>query len=833
MKVSRLAVAGFVVLASLASVSARAQTDEVLPRSEKLLQAPLRFEPYRGKAGPHLDYVARGMDYAVFLAPREAVLAAFGSAPVRMRLEGASRRPQAEALEPLPSRSHYFLGSDPARWRSGVPHFGRVAYRQVYPGIDLVYHGHEGRLEYDFVVAPGGDPRQIQLRFEGADALVLDGAGDLLARTARGELHLSRPVVYQERDGVRREVAGRYALVGKNRVRFQLADYDGRRPLVIDPVLAFSAYLGGSGVDSAHGIAVDSQGNAYVTGATSSTDFPTEHPIQDALAGFDDVFVTKFDATGSLVYSTYLGGKGDDFGFAIAVDASGNAYVTGQTYSNDPPNTNFPITRCSLKGAPPVIVPDGPCPFQADRGSLNDAFVAKLDAAGALVYSTFLGGSGDDVGNAIAVDAAGNAHVAGRTQSADFPLRNAFQPTYGGGDFGDAFVAKLNADGSDLVYSSYLGGAGTDVATGIAVRSLFPPVPPGTPCCPILSIAYVTGWTQSPTGFPTTPGAFQTSFNATADGSTITDAFVTSLNSTGSPVYCTLLGGSGRDEGHAVAVDGAGNAYVTGRTSSTDFPISSPFQAGYGSVAPDAFVTKLNATGSGLVYSTFLGGSGDDIGNGIAVDASGNAYVTGETTSTDFPTARGIQPISGGGFSPGDAFVAKLTAEGALSYSTYLGGTSGERGSAVAVDAHGNAYVAGETLSFDFPTVPPALAPAGPCTCAAGNCTCAVDNAFVAKLSDVALGPANLMVSEAASPDPVAPGDDLTYTVTVTNGGPAGAGQVTVIENLSPAVTYVSAHSSQGTCSAAVGKTVICHLGSMFAAETATVTIAVKANGAP
>ena len=438
---------------------------------------------------------------------------------------------------------------------------------------------------------------------------------------------------------------------------------------MIDPLLVYSTYLGGSGGDQGNSIAVDGSGNAYVTGVTDSTDFPTVNSMQSTNGGDYDAFVTKLNPTGSaLIYSTYLGGDGIDDGNGIAVDASGNAYVTGRTDS-----TNFPTTASAFQ---PTI-----------GGIYGNAFLAKLNATGsALVYSTYLGGSGDDSGNSIAVDTSGNAYVTGYTDSTNFPATaGAFQPTIGG-MFDNGFVTKLNPTGSALVYSTYLGGSGDDSGQGIAVEAS--------------GNAYVTGSTDS-TNFPATAGAFQPTIGGMFD-----NGFVTKLNPTGSAlVYSTYLGGSGNDSGNSIAVNTSGNAYVTGYTDSTNFPVTAgAFQPTIGGMFDNAFVTKLNPTGSALVYSTYLGGSGDDSGNSIAVDTYGNAYLTGITSSTNFPTVKPLQSSYGTGQS--DVFVSLLNPNGsALVYSTYLGGSpTADTGLGITVDGSGNAYVTGYTGSTIFPT---------------------------------------------------------------------------------------------------------------------------------
>jgi hypothetical protein len=571
--------------------------------------------------------------------------------------------------EELPGKANYFIGNDPAKWRTDIPTYARVGYQDLYPGIDLVYYGNQRQLEYDFVVRPGADPARIVLGFEGADRLEVDTQGDLVLHTAAGAIRQRKPVIYQEAAGRRMEIAGGYALKDGRRVGFEVAAYDPDRPLVIDPVLVYSTYFGGSsGSELGFGIVADSLGNAYVTGFTNSTDLPTTRgAFRTVSDGSGDIFVAKLDPTGSaLVYSTYLGGSSFDEASDIATDAVGNVYVTGKTFS-----TNFPTT---------------PGAFQSARGSFVDAFVTKLNATGsALVYSTYLGGTATDEGHGIAADNLGNAYVTGVTVSADFPTTSrAFQPAFGG--VADTFVTKLDPSGS-VTYSTYLGGSSNDGGSRIAVDSL--------------GNAYVTGLTSS-TDFPTTATAFQT---AASDQ----DAFVTKLNSTGTAlVYSTYIGGirTAAD----IAVDTIGSAYVTGDTDSTIRTTAEAFQT-----APsggfDAFAMKLNSGGSALIYSTYIGGSGSDEGHSIAVDALGNAYVTGDTDSMDFPTTPdGFQTLAGGV----DAFVTKLDPTGsALRYSTYLGGSQGDHGFGIAVDDLGNVYLTGETRSTDFPVTPGAFQTSG------------------------------------------------------------------------------------------------------------------------
>jgi len=562
------------------------------------------------------------------------------SAVLRMRLVGANASAAVTGAEELPGKSNYFIGNDPKKWRTNVPNYAKVKYQDVYPGVDLVYYGNQGgQLEYDFVVAPGADPETIRFALSGGlqessrQSAVgsraqnqtlrqskiqnlkskIDPSGDLVIETDGGEVRLHKPVVYQpaisngQRTtdyGQRAPVEGHYVMQANNQVGFKVASYDHTRPLLIDPVLSYSTYLGGSFTDLGYHITVDSSGNAYVTGDTLSQNFPTANPFQATnkatpTTSNPTAFVAKLNSTGSaLVYSTYLGGSNEDVGTGIAVDSSGNAYVTGYTTS-----TNFPTVN----------------PLQVSNGGGYEAFVSKLNAAGsALVYSTYLGGSGSDAGGGIAVDSSSNAYVTGYTNSTNFPTANPFQASNGGGY--DTFVSKLNAAGSALVYSTYLGGSGSDAGTGIAVDSS--------------SNAYVTGYTNS-TNFPTV-NPLQVSNGGGYD------AFVSKLNAAGSALtYSTYLGGSNEDVGTGIAVDSSSNAYVTGYTSSTDFPTVSPLQASYGGGNLDAFVAKFDAAGSALIYSTYLGGGGTDRGYGIAIDSSANAYVTGETISNNFPTTPG------------------------------------------------------------------------------------------------------------------------------------------------------------------------------------------------
>jgi hypothetical protein len=675
---------------------------------------PLSFEANQGQTDGQVQFVARGSGYNLFLTSTEAVLqlrnADVGvwnekpllpttksknlqsairnpqSTVLRMHLVGANPTPQVVGLDQLSGKSNYFIGNDPTKWHTDVPLYAKVQYEAVYPGVDLIYYGNQRQLEYDFVVAPGADPATITLTFAGADKLEVDAVGDLVLHVAGGDVRLKKPLVYQEVEGARREVAGGYRL-SDGQVGFQVGAYDVARPLVIDPVLTYATYIGSDDFERGYDIAVDGSGQAYVVGQsgfpTDAADFPVTAGAFDPTfnGGNYDLFVAKLNAAGSaLVYATYLGGNGNDAGdssgehrrVGIAVDSDGNAYVAGATTSTD-----FPTTG----GA-----------FDTTANGSEDAFVTKLNAAGsALVYSTYLGAAASDGARAIAVDSDGNAYVVGGTSSSTFPTTvGAFDSSANGS--GDVFVTKLNAAGSALVYSTFIGGSGFDSGYDIALDDL--------------DNAYVIGETDS-IGFPTTLGAFDTTFNG---GSR--DAFVAKLNATGSAlVYSTYLGGSGADDapfgmGFGIAVDSFGNAYATGATDSSDFPVTAgAFDETFNGGFKDAFVTKLDPDASGtdsLVYSTYLGGSVEDRGLSIAVDADDQAHVVGFTNSANFPTANAFDSTLAGGL---DAFVTKLNADGSAPvYSTYLGGNNFTDGRAIALDFAGNAYVTGETFSSDLAT---------------------------------------------------------------------------------------------------------------------------------
>ena len=588
---------------------------------------------------------------------------------------GVNPNPEVIAEGLMEYKCNYFLGDDQSKWLTDVPNYQAITLKDIYPGIDIRYSDdglpQASQVSYEFIAAPRADIAQIKLAYEGVEETSLDSGGRLVLKTKWGDLTaamkspVSSPRTLGVRTGERVVLSGTASIsrLSEDATGFEASSANRQAFGVRSVGLLYSTYLGGADEDFGYGIAVDRSGNAYVTGFTNSSNFPISSPYHPAFQGGTyDVFVTKFSAGGnSLIYSTYLGGGSWDEAYNIAVDSNGSAYITGVTQSS-----NFPTQN----------------PFQAYQGSW-DAFVTKLSSAGnSLIYSTYLGAGGVDYGEDIAVDAGGTAYVTGHTNSPNFPTQNPFQSYQGVSDY-DAFVTKLSSSGNSLIYSTYLGGRNDDYGQGIAVDG------DGN--------AHLAGYTYS-SNFP-----ILNPYQATYRG--MGDAFVSKLNSSGSAlIYSTYLGGGDWDEGFGIAINGAGNAFVTGLTYSTDFPTQNPMQATLRGTNSDAFVSKLSGTGNSMIFSTYLGGSSDDNGLNIAVDAGGNALVTGITASSDFPIYNSSQTYQGGW----DAFVTKLSGSGSsLNYSTYLGGDSADGGWGIAVDDSGNAFVAGSTNSTNFPTQSP------------------------------------------------------------------------------------------------------------------------------
>jgi uncharacterized protein (TIGR03437 family) len=694
-----------------------ASNPAIKPAARELFgKLPLRFEANRGQAHAEVGFLARGVGYDLSLTPTAAVLEFHQARQVtkaqkdsrhtvtklRMELAGANRKAHTSGAEPLPGRVGYFLGNDPRQWRADVPTYAKVHYEEVYPGIDLVYYGNQRQLEYDFVLAAGADPGAIRLQFSGARSLRINAAGDLVIATGAGELRQQRPYAYQEIEGERRTVTSRFVLEGQT-VKFAIGAYDASQPLVIDPVLSYATLLGGALVDTPEAIAVDAQGNVYVTGSTyyrdlrgTGADFPTtagaiRNNGQPPIDNGTYVFVSKLNPSGTaLIYSAIIGGtKGflsDGFvdlenrSFGIAVDEAGAAYVTGFTHS-----LNFPTTPGALQ------------PTSSARLTIDEAFVFKLNPAGsALGYSTLLG-EGDAGGQAIAVDRTGQAWVTGYARYRAFPTTaNAWQQRPQNINSA-GFVAKLAASGGRLLYASYLSSGSLDTGLGIALDAV--------------GAAYVTGWTMSSclrpdsppvTPFPTTTDAFQRDIGTgCVTGAATSYAFATKFAADGAVIYSTLIRGA---SGNAIAVDGTGAAYVAGRrVSGLPFPVTPgafQTQPPAGSLAQSGFVTKLNPAGDGLVYSTYFSGSVGLFGNlKLAVDAQGRACLTGAVSDATFVATTQDEPFG----TRRGAFVTRFNAVGtALDYSVVLGDTyTGGRG--IAVDSHGEVYVTGTTSSPGFP----------------------------------------------------------------------------------------------------------------------------------
>ena len=648
-------------------------------------ESPIRFERNQGQFDASVEFMARTGGYALALNPTRAILGLRRTAKeidqpaastsrttvLQMKLVGGNRQAHLEGVNELPGKASYLLGNDSSSWRTSVSSYAKVRSREVYPHIDLLYYGTQRQVEYDFVVAPGGEPKNIMLDFEGADRVWIDSQGDLVLSVQEDEIRQTKPYVYQEIDGSRIAVSAIYRSLGENRVGFQVASYDPNRALVIDPVLSYSSYLGGSDWDLALGVTVDKSGNTYLVGETFSTDFMTQAALQGSKAGPDDstdAFVAKLNKAGDqIIYSTYLGGSGFDTGVGVAVDGSGNAHVTGFTSSND-----FPMANA----------------FQSTYGGgATDVFVSKLNSSGdSLLYSTYLGGSGGDqtslvFGSAIAVNQSGEAYVTGFTDSDDLPVTNGAFQTVRNGEF-DGFVARFRSAGDQIRFCTYLGGSDWDIANSIALDSKDRP--------------FITGVTASD-DFPTKK-AVQGSF-----GGGIFDAFVTRLSTNGKKLqFSTFLGGKDWDEGTGIVADDSG-VYITGGTASTDFPVTKAvFQDTNAGGDFDSFVTKLKPNGKKFVYSTYLGGSGYDETTGIGVDDDNTVYLSGVTDSADFPTLDPIQGVFGGGDL--DGFISVLHNSGqALTHSTYLGGSQTDGVVNVAVVSPGIVSATGITASGDFP----------------------------------------------------------------------------------------------------------------------------------
>lgn len=798
--------------------------------TEAYSRLPLTFEENVGQTAQEVRYVSNGAGYKLFLTPQEAVLAlrapvSYDLSPqrrfktlksireslrartmtaIRMRFEGANPAAQIRAADELVKKTNYFIGSDPKKWHANVPSYARVKYAGIYPGVDLVFYGNQRRLEYDFIVAPGADPKAIRLNLEGARKLQLNSQGDLVLSVGDGEVVLQKPVIYQIVKGERHEITGSYALGKGRQVAFSVSAYDRHEPLILDPVLNYSTYLGGASDEQSFGIAVDAAGNAFVAGTTLSTDFPTTAtsfnpgPLGSNTIG--EVFVTEINPGGTAeIYSTYIAGNTGEVGVALALDPTGKVYVTGATLSSD-----FPTTSNALKQSP-------------NAGNLNfgTSFISKIDptlnGAASLVYSSYIGGTGGaslDSGNGIAADANGNAYVTGITFSSpgigqsNFPVMNAFQATPSDATDGNAFLTRIDttqSGSSSLIYSTYLGGSG---ANALAVGGLgfadagFGVAADGS------SNAYIIGTTSS-TDFPTANGFKTTSPTGNVKDTSFVVKIDTTKSGNASLVYSTYLGGEVFDFGAGIGLGPNNIAYVTGTTNSLSFPTSAGAFQTTGNTGGVAFVSLVDTSktgGASLQYSTFLGGSVTS-GLGIRADGAGNAYVAGSTSANvGFAQTPGaLQPAYPGALS--DGFVSKINPGGNgaadLLYSTFFGGNGAGHDQifAIALDTSNpaNVYVTGQTFSSSasFPIFPN---PGAFQTTLNGT-----SDAFVAKLTLVptlVVSPTNLAFGTILIPNTSAP-----QTVTLTNNTNAAIPLASaVISGGNPAAANADYVVSANTC---------------------------------
>lgn len=794
---------------TIPAIPLAAQTLPSAPPRSAQMQAeygklPLTFEANQGQTNPQVKFLSHGNGYNVFLTAggmvlslgaKQALPGASAADPVtqnssqpatkatvQFNLVGAARNPAVIGEDPQPGKANYFIGSDPAKWQTNVSTYGRVRYKNIYPGIDLLYYGNHRQLEYDFAVSPAANPSQIQFEVTGANGIQLDSEGNLVLQTSSGELHLQTPTIYQESAGTRSPVSGAYFMRDSTHIGFSFGQYDSSKPLVIDPVLVYSTYLGGSGDDQASGIVVDSTGNVYLAGFTDSTDFPLA-TLGTLAPGSTHVFVAKFDPTGSnLIYADYIGGNSDDYGYALVLDSSNEVYVTGSTASSD-----FPLVN----------------PFQGTYPGSFNAFLSQLSSDGSsLLYSTYLGGNGSDIPSSIAIDASNDVIVAGNTSSTNFPTANAYQPSAlanQGGMFGTyGFLTKFSASGSYLIYSTYLAG-----------NSNVPYNCGGTPCwsSPFSAVngialdtagnVYAAGITNT-YNFPTTSAAYQA-----ADSTQLNDTvgFVSKFSGSGGLDYSTYFYESSGSltNVNAIAVDGAGSAYITGVAfSDGTFPITSTSICNpgvYGFGCDFAFVTKFDPAGSTLLYSTFLGPNNSASPRAITLDAENDAYVIASTSSSTFATVNGIESYANGS----DFLLVEIDPLAATQlFATYIGGSGYESPSGIAIDANKNLYIAGTTFSTDFPVTPGAFQQS-----LAGN-----SDAFALKIAPA--------TAPAVSLNP----DFLQYSLQTS--GSTSPAQTTLLRNMGSAPLSISSITASGdfaetdNCGAGVTAAGTCTLSITF-----------------
>lgn len=784
----------------------------------------LRFEANHGQIDERVRFLSRATNSSILLTASGAELSflklvqresfcGYGSKPgklsvprrvkfkaknevLRLTLAGSNPSPRIEGMELLKEITGYFVGRKKEKWLKSVPNYGKVKYRNIYPGIDLLYYGRDENLEYDFIVDPGADANRINLFFDGAKRVSTAENGDLIISLDTRELRQRQPVVYQETGRARRHIACHYILKGHNRVGFKVGDYDKSRPLIIDPVLAFSTYFGGStGSDSVQSVAVSSSGNVFITGIALSPDFPTtrsarfgsEQGRDDDTTINTDAFISKFAPDGTLVYSVLLGGSASDSGGAIAVDSSENVYVTGSTGSFD-----FPTTSNAIQ------------PDLNFRGA-DDVFVAKVREGPegvTLTYSTYLGGDKDDGGRGIASDEQGNVYVTGFA-TRGFPVKNAFQKRAKGEPA--AFAAKINTVVGDLIFATFLGGGGTLGTFGNAIAL------EGD------GSAWITGETDA-NGYPTTSKALLKS----ASGKN--DAFVTKINPSGSSLdYSSYLGGSKDDSASAIAVDPFGNAYLAGATNSDDF--LDPFNLNFGET--DAFVIKVNINALLPVTSVMMGGSGSDFCTGIGLDRNLDIYVTGITNSPDFAPLpenslnMGTAPSCSGGRPCADAFVVRFSLTAGFFYSRYIGGSDRDFGLGIAVDSSGAAYVCGITASGDFPVNPCSVQSTHP-----GGASNAVG--FLAKVSGPFEPDVQIELEQTVSDTHPSAGSNIVYTLTATNFGSDNSTCILIANDLPPGVEVLNCSTQPHVACSHEGNVLSAGFASIPAGKSAVLSVEVN-----